>query len=497
MLEVKDIAKNFKGVQALKGVSATFHKGEIHGIVGENGAGKSTLMKIISGVFLPDRGALKLDGQDIYFNNPIEAYNAGVRIVHQELSIIPSLSIAENIFIHKFRQGSPVTFVQRKVIEKEAEEILEEWGIEVEPDMMVSNVSMGVRQLVEIARVLSTKGKILLLDEPTSSLTDNEIDKLFEVLEKLKDRGYIIIFISHRLNEVTELVDRVTVLRDGEIVATELIENISSEQICNYIAGKDMSKLFPKIKAEIGDVALEVKNLSGQGFKDISFQLRWGEVIGIGGLMGAGRSELMRAIFGVNTVMDGEMYFEGEKIIFNNPWEAIEKGLVMLSESRSEEGIFPDLNVSKNLVMTKLKDILKNYLFLDNGKIGQKTSRLVKALNIITYNSQQQLISQLSGGNQQKVIMGRLLGAAPKILLLDEPTRGVDIANKTEIHKIMGNFLKEGGAIIMISSEIEELMGISDKIMVLHEGEYAGTFNRNEFDKEVLIRCMMGLKKVI
>ena len=495
MLEVKNIVKNFKGVQALKDVSVKFYDGEIHGLVGENGAGKSTLMKIISGVYPPDSGSLELDGTPVSFRTPIEAYDRGIRIVHQELSLIRSLTIAENMLIHKFRSGSLLTYVDRNKIEDEAQKTLEEWDIHIEPSTKVSKASMGVRQLVEIARELSTGGKIVILDEPTSSLTNKEIDHLFTFLRSLRGKGFIVIFISHRLNEVTNLVDRLTVLRDGVKIATKETGNIDAGQICNLIAGKEMSELFPKTESQIGDVALEVKNLSGEGFRNVSFKLHWGEILGVAGLMGAGRSELMRAIFGINRTEGGEIYLGQEKVKLKSPAAAIQKGLVMLSENRAEEGIFPDLSVANNLVILKLKTFMKR-LFLDFRRINEKVDFLVRNLNIVSYKPQAQTASELSGGNQQKVVMGRLLGSNPKILILDEPTRGVDVGNKTEIHKIMGQFVKGGGAAIMVSSEIDELIGISDRILVLHEGNFAGIIERNAFERENILRCMMNVSPV-
>jgi ABC-type sugar transport system ATPase subunit len=492
MLQVQDIAKSFVGVRALKGVSISFREGEIHGVVGENGAGKSTLMKIISGVYPPDSGTLRLDGTPVTFPSPVDAYNAGIRIVHQELSLIRSLNIAKNMFIHKFRRASPFLFVNEKTLAADAERMLQEWGIHIDPETMVSELSMGERQLVEIARELSTGGKAIILDEPTSSLTFKEIEHLFAVLRLLRDRGYAVIFISHRLNEVSELVDRITVLRDGEVMATAETKNLDAGQICKLIAGKDMSELFPKTESEIGEVALEVKNLTGDGFREISFQVRWGEILGIAGLVGAGRSELVRALYGVNETQSGEVRLAGEKIRVRSPEEAIEKKLGLLTEDRSLEGTFPELSVAKNLVVLKIKEVIQGF-FLQEEKIRQKAGSLVEKLNIVTYDPAAQIVSELSGGNQQKTVLGRLIGSNPKILLLDEPTRGVDINSKTEIHRIMGQFVLDGGAIVMVSSELDELVGVCDRILVLHEGNFGGLYERKDFNKETILRCMMNV----
>jgi len=496
MLEVKNIVKNFRGVHALRNVSATFYDREIHGLLGENGAGKSTLMRIVSGVYPADSGIFLLDGEEVVFQNPQDAYNAGIRIVHQELSLIPSLSIAENMFIHQFRRHS-LRFVKRKDLQKKAMGVLKEWGIDLDPGTSVSSVSMGIRQLVEIARELSTGGKVIILDEPTSSLTFREIDRLFDVMRMLKAEGYTLIFISHRLNEVTTLVDRITVLRDGEMVAAGEKKDMSAHRIVSLIAGKEMDdigELFPKTETAIGDVALEVKNLSGEGFRNISFQLHWGEILGVAGLVGAGRSELIRTIYGLQEREKGEMHLEGTQVEIANPWEAIDEQIVFLTENRGIEGTFPDLSVGINLILLKVKSIVRG-IFLSKRQIREKTETLVDRLNIVTHNPHLQIISELSGGNQQKVVVGRLLGSDPRILLLDEPTRGVDVGNKTEIHKIIGRFIKEGGAVVMVSSELDELIGVSDRILVLHEGDAVGWFNRNEFDKEELLLCMMQVQR--
>jgi ABC-type sugar transport system ATPase subunit len=492
MLEVKNIVKSFVGVRALKGVSIAFQDGEIHGVVGENGAGKSTLMKIISGVYPPDSGNLLLDGRSTHFLTPIDAYNAGIRIVYQELSLIRSLTIAQNMFIHRFRGASAFKFVDVKSLNVEAERMLKDWGIPIDPDTLVSELSMGERQLVEIARELSTGGKVIILDEPTSSLTFKEIDHLFQVVRLLRNRGYIVIFISHRLNEVSDLVDRITVLRDGEVMASAETKNLDAAQICRLIAGKDMSELFPKTGAAIGEVALEVKGLSGEGFRDISFRVHWGEILGVAGLVGAGRSELVRALYGANDVYTGEVRLSGEMIRVTRPEQAIDKKMGLLTEDRAGEGTFPDLSVSKNLVVLKLKEVIQN-LFLNQDKINRKTSTLVRQLGIVTYNPHAQVVSELSGGNQQKTVLGRLIGASPKLLLLDEPTRGVDVNSKTEIHRIMGQFVAARGAIVMVSSELDELVGVCDRILVLHEGAFMGLFERKDFDKERILRCMMNV----
>ena len=494
MLEVKNISKNFRGVHALNRVCANFYAGEIHGLVGENGAGKSTLMKIVSGVYPPDSGVINLDQAPVSFDSPLDAYNAGIRIVHQELSLIRSLSIAENMFIHRFRNAGPLRKVNRKTLEADAQKTLQEWNIDLDASHKIKDVSMGVRQLVEIARELSTGGKIVILDEPTSSLTYKEIDQLFGVMKHLKQKGYTLIFISHRLNEVTDIVDRITVLRDGEVMVTAEKKDLTPVQMINMIAGREVKDLFPKTEVEIGTTALEVRKLSGEGFNRLDFDVKWGEILGIAGLVGAGRSELIRCLYGVNPRYTGDIYLDGTKVDINSPEKAIRHGVGFLSESRGIDGIFPDMTVAMNLVILKIRDVIKK-VFLNKNRIREKYSRLVSELNIVCRDPENQKISELSGGNQQKVLFGRLFGSKPRILLLDEPTRGVDISNKTEIHKVMGKFIKDGGAIIMVSSELDELIGVSDRILVLHEGRHVGSFSRGELNKENILLCMMDVKK--
>lgn len=449
-------------------------------------------MKIVAGVYSPDSGVVKLNGQEVRFNSPNDAYHSGIRIVHQELSLIPSLSVAENIFIHQFRNAGPTKAVRRQELEEKAQKMLHEWNIDLDASQLVSQLSMGVRQLVEIARELSSGGELIILDEPTSSLTFKEIDQLFATLRLLKSRDYAIIFISHRICEINELVDRVTVLRDGYMMATEEKKDICPRRMVNLCAGKEVTNLFPKTEAKIGDVALEARGISGKGFNKMDLKVHWGEILGIAGLVGAGRSELVRAIYGMSNLHSGEILFEGKPVVIKSSLDSVKNGICFLSESRGLEGVFPEMSVALNLVVLKMNEVMKG-LFINRKKVTAKTERLVNSLNIVSSDPMIQKISELSGGNQQKVVMGRLLGASPRILILDEPTRGVDVGNKAEIHSIIGEFVKSGGAVIMVSSEMDEVIGVSDRIMVLSEGEHVSTFERSEFDKEELLLCMMNV----
>ncbi len=493
MITVQNVSKNFGGVQALKGVTLEFKPGEIHGLVGENGAGKSTLMKILAGVYAPDSGQLLMDGKPLHLQNPKHAYDSGIRIVYQELSLVPALTVAENLYLHRFSAGN-LKPVKRTALFGEARTLLEEWGVGVSPCDRVEQLPMGKRQLVEIIREVSKQGRLLILDEPTSSLTSREIDQLFAVLRKLIERNMSVIFISHRLNEVLAVSGTLSVLRNGRWVATRSASELHPEEIVTFMVGHEIKDLFPKVPVALGETLLCLRRFSGKGFQDISFDLRRGEILGIGGLIGAGRSELLRGLFGVNPVLSGQAELEGRPLLVDGPQTAIRQGLALLSESRTEEGIFPELSVAKNLIMMKLEEVLRKG-WLSFSLIQNKVGSLIKTLNVATYNPYHQQVIQLSGGNQQKVALGRLLGAQPRILLLDEPTRGVDVGTKAELHRIMGNFVAQGNGIVMVSSDLPELTGMCDRIIVLHQGRMTGHFSRDEFNEEAILQCAMGLSQ--
>ncbi len=491
MIHCKDISKSFGGVKALENVDIHFRAGEIHGLVGENGAGKSTLMKILAGVHQPDRGELLLEGKPIACRDPKHAHDLGIRIVYQELSLVPDLTVAENLYLHRFSAGG-FRMVNRRNLTGEATQLLGEWGLDIDPRSKVESLPMGKRQLVEIAREIAKAGKVLILDEPTSSLTDPEIEHLFTVLAKLKDLDMAIIFISHRLNEVMRMSDNITVLRNGRRVATYPAKNVTSDEVVSSIVGRDIKELYPKARTEIGEKILSVQNLSASGFQDVSFELHRGEILGLTGLVGSGRSEVLRCLFGLNQLKHGTIEYLGRPLRIKKPDQAIANGLVLLPESRGDEGIFPLLSVADNLIMMSLNQ-LSAAGWLKRDAIRKKVSRLSHELSVVTYNAYAQEISQLSGGNQQKVVLGRLMGAGPTVLLLDEPTRGVDVGTKAEIHRIMGTFVSQGNAVVLVSSEIHELISACDRLVVLCEGRQVGHYDRPEFDEKEILQCAMGL----
>jgi ABC-type sugar transport system ATPase subunit len=491
LLVAKSIFKSFGGVQALRNVDLELIPGEIHGLVGENGAGKSTLMKVLAGAYSPDSGFLSLDGHPLHLRDPKHAQDVGIRIVYQELSLFPALTVAENLYTHRFSDGS-LRMVNRRALAAEAKSLIEEWDLGIDPMVRVEQLPMGKRQLVEIAREVARKGRVLILDEPTSSLTHKEIDYLFGVLERLKKSGMCMVFISHRLNEVLRIADRVTVLRNGERVETLPKERLTAQEIITLIVGREIKELYPKKAVSIGEPLLSVRDLMGKGFDGVSFRLHRGEILGFGGLIGAGRSEVLRSLFGLQPLTSGTIELEGAPIRIPDPTAAIRCGFAMLSESRADEGIFPELPVGQNLILMSLNQVSKAG-WLGRRAVRDKVTGLVRSLDVLTYNPFHQKLNQLSGGNQQKVVLGRLLGANPRVLLLDEPTRGVDVGTKAEIHRIMGEFVARGNAIIMVSSDIPELIGLSDRILVLHQGRLSGEFRREQFTEEGILQCAMGL----
>lgn len=493
MIRAKGISKNFGGVHALKNIDLEFMPGEIHGLVGENGAGKSTMMKILAGVYPPSSGSIFLDDVPVQFRDPKHARDSGIRIVYQELSLIPDLTVSENLYLHRFSSGG-FRPVRRRSLITEAMSLLKQWGLDLSPGDRVESLPMGKRQLVEIAREVAKEGRLLILDEPTSSLTNREIEYLFDVLARLKRGRMSIVFISHRLDEVLRIADRVTVFRNGSKVETVPRKELSPGRIVSLIVGREIKNLYPKVEVPFGEVILSVKNLSGKGFQDISFDLRRGEILGIAGLIGAGRSEVLRTLFGLNPMYGGTVLLEGKPVSNASPYKAIGNGFGLLSESRTDEGIFPELSVAQNLIVMSQKKVSTG-TWLRKERIMKQVGNLCDLLQIVTYDPHRQLLNYLSGGNQQKVVLGRLLGAEPRILLLDEPTRGVDVGTKAEIHRLTGQFVARGNGVIMVSSDVPEIVGICDRIMVLYQGRQVGMFKRNECSEEAILQCAMGLRQ--
>jgi ribose transport system ATP-binding protein len=465
------ISKGFPGVQALRDVQFEVRQGEIHALMGENGAGKSTLMKILAGVYHPDQGTIELDGRVTVIDTPRQARSLGISIIHQELNLAPNLSVAENIVMGREprRAGG---WLDTRVMESEARGVLEQVGATFSPATIVSTLSIGQQQLVEIAKALSEHARILVMDEPTASLSEREAQKLFEIIRTLRDQNIAIIYISHRMSEVYELADRVTVLRDGQFVGTLTYDQINAEELIRRMVGRPLNDLYIHDAVEIGEIAdvmLEVKDLSDEyDIGPASLTLRRGEIVGLAGLIGAGRTELARLIFGADRINSGEIYVDGKAVQIRRPQDAIRAGIGLVPESRKEQGLFLQMAVQENIVMNVMPRLSMGG-FLNARRMRSTARQQVNDLSI-RLASLNQPVANLSGGNQQKVVLARWLTIGPKVLLLDEPTRGVDVGAKAEIYRIMSQLARTGVAILMISSELPEILGMSDRILVMREG---------------------------
>lgn len=494
VLEMKGVSKSFPGVKALSDVDLTLKKGEVHVLLGENGAGKSTLMKVLVGIHQPDAGHISLNGKEVMFKNSKEAEEAGVSIVYQEFNLVGQLTVAENIFFGRYpMKGGRIDW---KKLEKDAQEILDRLNVNFKAKDTVASLGTAQQQMVEIAKVLSVNAQVIILDEPTASLTEKEIAKLFTVLEELKKQGTSLIYISHRLEEIMKIGDRVTVLRDGCYVDTVNVCDIEFDDLIRMMVGRDLDNLFPKVDNEKGDVVLEVKNInSGELLKNVSFYARKGEILGFSGLMGAGRTETMRAIFGADKIDSGEIYIDGELVSIKSPQDAIEQGIGFLTEDRKNQGLILSNTIEYNISISNLNKISKQrglLNVLDKDSEEQNAEKMVDDLLIKT-PSIKQLAKNLSGGNQQKVVLAKWLNRDCKILIFDEPTRGIDVGAKTEIYKLMNQLVEQGVAIIMISSELPEVIGMSDRIYVMHEGKISGELKREDFSQNVILQHAAGL----
>ncbi len=495
VLEMRQISKSFPGVKALKNVDFFVKRGSVHALMGENGAGKSTLMKVLYGIYQPDGGNIIFKGEPYAVKSPIDALNGGVSMIPQEISPVPNLTVASNVFLGKeITTGKGVKFVKQKQMVEETQKLFDELGIDIDPAAMMADISIANAQLVAIATAVSYNADLVIMDEPTSALTEKEVDKLYSIIRDLKEKKNIaIVYISHKLDEVFAICDEITVLRDGEYIGTDKVGNFDKDRLISMMVGRSMDEFFHKEAAEIGDVVLEVKNLTlKKKFKNISFDLRQGEVLGMAGLMGAGRTEVMEALFGYHPAESGEIFLKGEKVEIHEPIDAIKHGIAFVTEDRKLTGIFPDLSIKDNIIMPDVDNYLNKGL-LDRKKIREKCQSQREAIAIKT-PTLEQLIKNLSGGNQQKVLISRWLLTTPEVLILDEPTRGIDVGAKSEIHRLIGELAKMGKSIIMVSSEMPEILSISDRIIVMHEGELSGEIGREEATQEKILQLATGEK---
>ncbi len=492
ILDMQDIVKTFPGVKALDHAKLQIKKGEVHALIGENGAGKSTLMKILLGIYRPDGGTVVYKGSTVDFRVPYEALTAGISMIHQEISLIPTVDVAENIWIGREKDFSKGGIINSKKRIEKAQELLDELGIEIDPRRTVRDLSVASMQLVEIARAASYNSDIIIMDEPTSSLSDSEISILYKIIKDLSAKGTSIIFISHKLEEIFKVCSRVTVMRDGQFISVHDTSDITQDELVAKIAGREIKDLFPKIETTPGDVALQIKGLSsGNKFQDISLNVRKGEILGLCGLVGAGRTEVMRAVFGIDHFDSGEILVDGVPAKIQSPKDAIRFGLAMVTEDRRLSGIIAGLTVKANISLAYLSSICNKFTFIGKKREDEDSKRCQKKLSIRAA-SLNQTIGSLSGGNQQKAIIARWLLTNPKVLILDEPTRGIDVGSKSEIHRLISELAAEGMAVVMISSEMPEILGMSDRIIVMREGRIMGEFNRNDADQETLIKRAFG-----
>ena len=498
-LEMKNIVKNFGAVKALSGVNFSVEKGKIHALCGENGAGKSTLMKILSGLYPCDSydGEVYVEDSLQRFNETRDSENAGIAIIYQELALVREMTVCENIFL-----GNELTkgiFIDWDLAYSKTKKILEEVKLNVNPAAKVSSLGVGEQQLVEIAKAIAKNANILILDEPTAALTESEADNLLDIIKDLRKKGKTCIYISHRLKEVFQISDHITVLRDGQTISSDVTSNLNEEKLIAKMVGRELTHIFPRVERTFGNIVFEIKNWTvihpETGVKvidNVSFQIKQGEIIGIAGLMGAGRTELVMSIFGAwGKVTKGEIYLNGKKITIRNEYEAIESGIALVSEDRKRYGLVLGMDIKENTTLSSIEKI-SDLGFIDSNKEIFSSRKYVKDLRIKT-NSIEQFAGNLSGGNQQKVVLSKWLMTGPKILILDEPTRGIDVGAKAEIYNIMNELIENGVyCIIMVSSELPEILGMSDRILVMHNGKFSGELLHKNASQEIIMQYATG-----
>lgn len=496
MLEAKDIVKTFPGVKALDCVNLKVKKGKVHALVGENGAGKSTLMLTLGGIHKPNAGEIFIDGEKVSFDSPHDANNKGISIVYQELSLVPNLSVAENIFANR-QPIKNMNMIDWKELKRKTKEMLLLFDIDyIDPLTLVKELSIADQQIVEILKAMSFNPKVLILDEPTSSLTDIETKQLFKNIERLKKRGITFIYISHHLQEIFEIADTVTIMRDGQYICDADVKEIDEDFLITKMVGRKIENIYGKRdkKDKVGNVLFEGKNLSRKGsFNNINFEVNKGEILGFAGLVGAGRSEVFLSIFGVDSLDSGKIYLEGKEISIKNPQDAISKGVGYLTEDRKNMGLYLDFSIKDNLITNHLKDFTKG-IFVDNNKVDNFADKCINEFGVAT-PSADQLTGNLSGGNQQKVLLASWFGIKPKVLIVDEPTRGVDVGAKSDIYTLLRKLAKTGVGIIVISSDLPEVIGVCDRIMVMKEGEIAGEVLKKDANEQNVIALATGVNK--
>jgi ribose transport system ATP-binding protein len=492
-LRLEGISKSFPGVKALNNVHLNVRKGEVHGLVGENGAGKSTLMKILSGAYGKDKGEIYWQGQKVEINKPKDSESLGIAIIYQEFNLVPQLSISENIWLGREPLANKTLhLIDWNEMHKKSSQMLQELNLEIDPTRPVAGLGVASQQMIEIAKALSLNAKLLIMDEPTSALSKNEIDQLFSVIRKLKAKGVSVIYISHHLDEVYEICDRGTVLRDGNYIATIDPKETTKDQLIQLMVGRTLDQQYPKIKTKRGKELLRVENLNQKNIlKDINFSAYAGEILGISGLVGAGRTELVKAVFGVDPIDSGKIFVGGNEIKIKSPQSAIQAGMGLLPEDRKYEGLVLKLSVKQNVSMASL-DKFKRHGMLQLKIEKIKVMDFIDKLRILTPSIEKE-VQNLSGGNQQKVVLAKWLASQSQILIFDEPTRGIDVGAKVEVYNLMNELVKNGVAVIMVSSEMPELLGMSDRILVMQQGRLMCEFNCEEATQEKILSAAMGV----
>ena len=493
VLEMKDISKTFPGVKALDRVQLQVKPGEVHALMGENGAGKSTLMKILMGIYTKDDGGeILFDGKPYHVSNPKEAMDTGVAMIHQELNPILDMTVYENIFVgREIRKNG---LVDKKAMIEESEKLIAECGLHVSPTDTLRSLTVAQCQLIEIIKAISVNAKVIVMDEPTAAITEREVELLFGHIRRLKAQGVAIIYISHRMDEIFTICDRVSVYRDGQYIGSGETRDLDEAQLIKMMVGREITDVFPKLEAEIGEVVFEAKHIvrADNKVKDVSISVRRGEILGIGGLVGAGRSELVEGIFGMHKLSGGEIYVKGEKVTVHSPKDIIQKGVALVTEDRKVTGLNLSGTVNDNIAMVAIRKMLSNGLY-SKTKARKAAQEYIGKLKIKT-PSGDQIVGNLSGGNQQKVVIAKWLLNDPDIIILDEPTRGIDVGAKRDIYLLIGSLVQQGKAVIMISSEIPELMGVCDRIAVMSEGNLSGEVKRGEFSQERIMTLASAIE---
>jgi rhamnose transport system ATP-binding protein len=495
ILELQGVSKSYGAVRASRNVSIALRSGEVRALAGENGAGKSTIVRMLVGVQRPDEGDVKVDGAAVSFSGPADARDKGVAVIYQEPTLFPDLSVAENVMMGRHPLGS-LRRIDRKALHRTVQELMDRLGVTLDPEQPVKGLSIADQQIVDIAKALSFDARVLIMDEPTAALSGHEVERLFNVVRTLQERGAAILFISHRLDEIFTICDTVTVLRDGEVTHDGATKDMDTDELVRRMVGRELSTLYPKLDAKVGETVLSVNRLTREGvFIDVSFEVRKGEIVALAGLVGAGRSEVARAIFGVDTPDAGSVTVDGLKLKPGSPTAAMKAGVGLVPEDRRQQGLVMELSIERNIGLTRLQALKNKLGVIGAGSEHKLASDWATKLQL-KFHRLSDPVGFLSGGNQQKVVLGKWLATGPKVLIIDEPTRGIDVGTKSEVHRLMSELASEGLAVLMISSELPEVLGMADRVLVMHEGRIVDELSRAEADEESVVRAATGQLKV-